>query len=132
MTRIRSVFACNRRTASSGQKSISRCRRFVPIRRMTSMAITRPRSRRWRKTLAAPKTFPTLTGVSDVTVADWDGDGTPEIFLLSQDERQIGVTRFDKNGRIAFPTILPLDGKPLAMAVGSLDAKGKPVLFTIL
>ncbi len=82
--------------------------------------------------LAAPKTFPTLTGISDLAVADWDGDGTAEIFLLSPDERQIGLTRFDKNGRIPFPTILPLDGKPMVMAVGQLDAKSKPVLTTIL
>ena len=40
-------------------------------------------------TLAAPKTFPTLTGIGDIAVADWDGDGRPEIFLLSADERQI-------------------------------------------
>ena len=41
--------------------------------------------------LAAPKTFPTLTGVSDLAVADWDGNGKPDIFLLSADERQVGV-----------------------------------------
>ncbi|MFM2082948.1 MAG: hypothetical protein RL380_1639, partial [Verrucomicrobiota bacterium] len=37
-------------------------------------------------TLAAPKKFSTLTGISDIAVADWDGDGKPEIFLLSADE----------------------------------------------
>ena len=47
--------------------------------------------------LGAPKTFPTLTGVSDIAVADWDGDGRAEIFLLSTDERQVGVTQLDKN-----------------------------------
>ncbi|MDB6028490.1 MAG: repeat protein, partial [Verrucomicrobiales bacterium] len=82
--------------------------------------------------LAAPKTFPTLTGVSEIGVADWDQDGVADIFLLSPDERQIGLTRLDKNGRIAFPTILPFEGRPIAMAVGRLDPKGKPVLATIL
>src|SRR5205823_1713507 len=72
--------------------------------------------------LAAAKTFPTLTGVSDLAVADWDGDGKPEIFLLSADERQVGVARFDSNGRIAFPTLLPVDGRPLALAVGPLES----------
>ena len=36
--------------------------------------------------LAAPKTFPTLAGISDLAVADWNGDGQPEIFMLSADE----------------------------------------------
>ncbi len=82
--------------------------------------------------LAAPKTFPTLTGVSELAAADWDGDGKPEIFLLSGDERQVGVTRFDDNGRIPFPTILPMEGKPLAMAVGALRAPEKLALAVIL
>jgi len=57
--------------------------------------------------LASPRTFPSLTGVSELAVADWDGDGQVEIFLLSADERQIGVTRLDRNNRIGFPEILP-------------------------
>lgn len=83
-------------------------------------------------TLGAAKTFPSLTGVSDLSVADWDGTGRPEIFLLSADERQVGVTHYDENGRVAFPVMIPLEGKPLAMAVGALEAKSKPVLVVIL
>ena len=82
--------------------------------------------------LAASKTFPTLTGATELEVADWDGDGQSEIFLLSGDERQIGATRFDKNGRIAFPKVLSLEGRPLTMAVGSLDASRKLALVTIV
>src|SRR2546422_16036 len=63
--------------------------------------------------LAAPRTFPTLTGVSEIAVADWDGDRNPEVFLLSLDERQVGVTQLDSNGRIPFPRILPTEGRPL-------------------
>jgi hypothetical protein len=83
-------------------------------------------------TLSAAKTFPTLTGVSEIAVSDWDGDGTPKIFLLSSDEHQVGVTKLDKNGRVAFPTILPLDGKPLTMAVGPLQPGAKPTLAVIV
>ncbi len=82
--------------------------------------------------LDAPKTFPTLTGVSDLAVADWDGNGKPDIFLLSGDERQIGITHLDEKGRLPFPTLIPLEGKPLAMAVGKLQAKGKPTLAVIV
>ncbi|HXI72569.1 MAG TPA: VCBS repeat-containing protein [Verrucomicrobiae bacterium] len=82
--------------------------------------------------LANPKTFPTLAGVSRIVAADMDGDGKPSIFLLSADERAVGVTQFDKAGHLPFPTLIPLDGKPLAMAVGALKHGAKPVLAIIL
>ncbi len=82
--------------------------------------------------LAAPKTFPTLAGITDLAVADWNGDGKPAIFMLSADEQQVGITRLDENQRLPFPTLIPLDGKPLAMAVGSLRAGAKPVLAMIV
>jgi hypothetical protein len=44
----------------------------------------------------------------------------------------VGVTQFDKNGRLPFPTIIPLDGKPLVMAVGALKPGAKPVLAVIV
>jgi hypothetical protein len=83
-------------------------------------------------TLAAPKKFSTFTGVSDLAVADWDGDGKPDLFLLSADERQIGVTHLDEKGGLPFPTLIPIDGRPLAMAVGALRPKGKPTLAVIV
>jgi len=82
-------------------------------------------------TFEAPKMFPTLTGVSDLAVGDWNGNGKPSIFLLSADERQIGVAQLDEKGRLPFPTLIPLEGKPLAMAVGKLQTKGKTTLAVI-
>ncbi len=82
--------------------------------------------------LAPPKTFPTLAGVSQIAAADMEGNGKPSIFLLSQDESAVGVTQFDKNGRLPFPTLLPLDGKPLAMTVGPLKPGAKPTLAIIV
>jgi FG-GAP-like repeat len=82
--------------------------------------------------LASPKKFPALAGGSQMVAADFNGDGQPEIFLLSQDERAVGVTQLDKNGRLPFPTLLPLDGKPLVMAVGALKPGAKPVLAIIV
>ena len=83
-------------------------------------------------TLAAAKKFPSLAGVTDIVAADWDGDGKTEIFLLSADERQIGVTRFDEKEKLPFPTLIPLDGKPLAMAVGALRPGAKPTLAVLV
>jgi hypothetical protein len=84
--------------------------------------------------LAPPKTFPTLAGVSQLAAADWNGDPAraKDIFLLSRDENAIGVTQFDKNGRLPFPTLIPLDGKPLVMAVGALKPGAKPSLCVIV
>ena len=83
-------------------------------------------------TLEAPKTFSTLTGVSDIAVGDWNGDGKPDIFLLSGDERQIGVAHLDEKGRLPFPTLIPLEGKPLAMAIGKFQTDGKQTLAVIV
>jgi hypothetical protein len=82
--------------------------------------------------LAPPKMFPTLAGVSQIAAADWNGDGQPSIFLLSGGENAVGVTQFDKDGRLPFPTLIPLDGKPLAMAVGALKPGEKPALAVIV
>ncbi len=82
--------------------------------------------------LAPPKTFPCLAGVSQIAVSDWNHDGHPQIFLLSHDENSVAATQFDKNGRLPFPTPLPLDGKPLVMATGVLKEGAKPVLAVIV
>ena len=82
--------------------------------------------------LAAPKKFPCLSGVSQIAVTDWNGDGKPEIFLLSRAENAVGVTQFDKKGRLPFPTLIPLDGKPLVMAAGVLKPGTRPVLAVIV
>jgi hypothetical protein len=83
-------------------------------------------------TLATPKTFPTLAGISDLAVADWNAEGKPQIFMLSADERQIGVTHLDEKQRLPFPTLIPLAGKPLALAVGKLRPDAKPTLAVIV
>jgi hypothetical protein len=79
---------------------------------------------------AAAKTFSTLTGISDISVGDWNGKRS--IFLLSGDERAIGVTRFDEQGKAAFPSMLSIDGKPLVMALSSSRKDAAPTLAAIL
>jgi len=74
-------------------------------------------------------TFPALSGISNIEVGDWDKDGRNDIFMLSLDERQVGVSSMDKNGRIGFPKRVQLKGRPLAQAVGQF--KGDPVLAVI-
>lgn len=82
--------------------------------------------------LSVMRTYPTLTGVVELGACDWDGDGIPELFFLSLDERQIGVSKPTESARIPFPSILPIEGRPLAMAVGKLYPREQPVLSVIV
>ena len=83
-------------------------------------------------TLEPPHTFPTLAGVSDIAVADWDADGRNDVFLFSPDEKQIGTARLDDKGRLPFPTLLSFEGKPLVMAAGSPKPDAPPQLAVIV
>ncbi|MFZ9853934.1 MAG: FG-GAP repeat domain-containing protein [Limisphaerales bacterium] len=87
--------------------------------------------RRDHQTLEEPRNFPCLTGISDLAAADWDRDGQIDLFLLSPDERQLGVTRLDAQGRLPFPSLIPLTGRPLAMTVGGLSSNQPPTLAVI-
>jgi hypothetical protein len=79
----------------------------------------------------APTRSPCLAGVSEAAADDWDADGATEIFLLSVEERQLGVCRLDPQGRITFPELIALEGKPLTMAVGRLTPGRPPTLAVI-
>lgn len=81
--------------------------------------------------LGAPHNFPSLTGVVDFAVADWNGDGRLELFLLSADEKQVGTTSLDATGRFPFPELVPLTGRPLALAAGTLRAGDPPLLAVV-
>jgi hypothetical protein len=80
----------------------------------------------------APKTFATLTGISDLVASDWDGDGKIEVFALSADERQVGVTTLDDKGRLGFPKIILTEGRPLVIATGKMKFGDNVVLATII
>ena len=79
--------------------------------------------------LPVGKTFSTFTGVSEIEVAS--GPDGADVYLLSPDERQVGVTHYDKQGRLPFPTVIPTDGKPLAMALGPLRP-GEPAVLAVI
>jgi len=82
--------------------------------------------------LSAPQVHPAFAGISDISVADWNGDGRQEIFLLSADERQVGVTALEESGKMAFPTLVPLEGRPLVLDTGVMEKGGKPLLAMVV
>lgn len=83
-------------------------------------------------TLAGEQTYPSPMGITDMAAADWDGDGRTELFLLSHDEKTVGVTRPAPDRHLPFPTLLAMEGRPLALAVGALRPGGRPALCVIL
>ncbi|MDB5351431.1 MAG: repeat protein [Planctomycetota bacterium] len=78
--------------------------------------------------LGTGQTFPGLAGGKTVFAADLDGDKKAEVIVLSESEKQIGLTRLD-NGRLTFPTPLPISGDPVALAVADLDGDGTPEIL---
>ncbi|WP_165069021.1 FG-GAP repeat domain-containing protein [Paludisphaera rhizosphaerae] len=76
--------------------------------------------------LSSAESFPSLLGAKQVALADFDGDGRNEAYILSEQEKQIGVSRF-QDGRLAFPVVLPTIGEPVAMTLA--DESGKPTLL---
>ena len=81
--------------------------------------------------LPTGKKFSTLTGVSEVLVSDAGENQPALVYLLSADERQIGVSTYSKEGRMPFPTSIPMEGKPLTMALGKWKPDGGPSLAVI-
>jgi len=77
-----------------------------------------------RSGLNAGVAFPGLLGGRKARLADVDEDGKDELFVLSEQERQIGRSTLD-GGRISFPSPLPTTGDPVAMDVADLDGDKK-------
>ncbi|WP_165252716.1 FG-GAP repeat domain-containing protein [Paludisphaera soli] len=77
--------------------------------------------------LSTGESFPGLLGGKGTVLADLDGDGRDEVYVLSEQEKQIGRSRFDE-GRLSFPSALPIKGEPVAMALADVEESGKPAL----
>jgi|GEM_PF-79561 hypothetical protein len=80
----------------------------------------------------APRAFPSLMGITEIAVGDWDEDGRPECFLLSPDEKAVGVATVEPRGTIPFPVLLPVEGRPLAMALGRAVPNGPVTLAVVV
>lgn len=65
--------------------------------------------------LASRVNFPSLANIDAVRVADLDGDKRAEVIVLSKTEGTVGVASLSKEGRLPFPRMLELPGKPLAI-----------------
>ncbi len=69
------------------------------------------------------ETYPGLIDGQTVRLADLDGDGLDELFLISPREKIIGRCRFN-DGRLELPEALPTQADPLAFDLGDFDGDG--------
>ena len=76
--------------------------------------------------LGSADSFSAFKKPKTIAVGDWDGEGGPEVFDLSEDEKAVGVSGFDpKTGRLGFPSPLPIKtagAAPVAMGYVELGA----------
>ncbi len=84
-----------------------------------------------RSGLNAGQSFPGLLGGRVLHLADLDHDGKDEVYVVSEQEKQIGRSTME-NGRVSFPTPLPITGEPVAMDLADLDADKTPELLYIV
>ena len=82
--------------------------------------------------LEPARRFPSLTGVTMIQSAEFDGDSGPELFVFSQEEKQVGMINVGKNGRLPFPELFAFQGRPLAMALGRIGAQEDLTLAVLL
>ena len=66
--------------------------------------------------LGAGVSYPGLTGVRGIVMADIDGDKSAEILIASEREKVIALSRW-KDGRLTFPETLPSSDSPLALSL---------------
>jgi len=79
--------------------------------------------------LSSGQTFPSLGSTRTVRLAHRDGDAKDEVYVLSEQEKQIGRSVFE-DGRLSFPSPLTLEGDPVAMDVAQLDGdKNLEILY---
>jgi len=73
--------------------------------------------------LAQPVKFPALTDITNLSVADFSGNGGTKTKLatLSLKEKIIGISEFE-NDRLSFPKPVGLVGEPLAMELADIDS----------
>ncbi len=80
--------------------------------------------------LGTAQVFPSLLGVTDLAVADSNGDGKTELYLLSPKEGSVAVSHFE-NGRLTFPEGViqkPENAELMALTTLTHDSKTQIVL----
>lgn len=81
--------------------------------------------------LAAPILSPAYSDLSGLTTGDIDGDGTQEVYMISENEGVVGRS-FPRDGRLSFPEVVPVSSgyEPVAIDVVKLEDGDKLAVVT--
>jgi hypothetical protein len=81
---------------------------------------------------------PTFKNPKAIAVGQWDNSGSPEVFVLSEDEKTVGVCAFDRaTGTLGFPSPISIatpGGTPVAIGYAELgsSSRSNPTLAVIV
>jgi len=75
-------------------------------------------------------TFPGLVSAKHVRVADLDDDGKAEVYVLSDKEATLGVSKFEDE-RLIFPKPLPVGPDPMSFDMADMTGDGKGELIVL-
>ncbi len=74
---------------------------------------------------AAPRDFPTFSGVNAISVGRFGAEGESAIALVSEAEKLLGISVSGGNGRLSFPHQIALEaGEPLSCQAFDADGDG--------
>jgi hypothetical protein len=67
-----------------------------------------------------------------VALADFDGDGKPDLTVADTQRNEISILRGDGTGRFGPPVVVAAVRRPRTLAVGDFDGNGKPDLAALV
>jgi hypothetical protein len=74
---------------------------------------------------SASKRFPTFSAISSLTAGRFFDTERDALVALSRDEKTIGLSQYDRSGRVSFPRLLEIgSGEPLVCEAVDLDEDG--------
>jgi hypothetical protein len=75
--------------------------------------------------------YPVFADARSIAAGPWGEGGHTALFVASAKEQAIGVSVFNKEGRLSYPQPLPITGRPLALAAGDLAGDGQTRLVVL-
>src|SRR5690606_3728397 len=81
--------------------------------------------------LDAGTAYPSFLGVQQIQIAATGPGGAAEAFVLSTKEKSLGIARMDE-GRLTFPSSLPINGEPIAFTLFDQDSDDTPELVVLV
>jgi len=79
-----------------------------------------------------PLTYPLQNSPDSVVVADFNGDGKPDVAAANSKSHNISILKGNGDGSFQPQMVFPAPGSPLCVAVGDFNGDGKPDLAVTL